>query len=237
MIKESRAHYVRPDGPYSSVRLAKRCGHIARRGRLLCRSCTAPIGASWACVVCGAEITGSPSLRSRKITCSPTCRSKRQSGSQRGAASHLWRGGKTAENRCLRNSSEAECWRAEVMAAADYTCALCGERGGRLTADHVIPWSLAPELRYDRANGRCLCWGCHGLLPTTGARVVQLRKFVTSVSDGQASLHCFALAAMFAGPRELWPSGQRAALALIDLGLANYRYDDKSGVFVPRGVA
>jgi 5-methylcytosine-specific restriction endonuclease McrA len=37
----------------------------------------------------------------------------------------------------------------------------CGERGGRLEADHIKPVSKFPELIFELTNGRTLCRDCH----------------------------------------------------------------------------
>jgi hypothetical protein len=42
-----------------------------------------------------------------------------------------------------------------------YTCVLCGERGGDLTAHHIIPWSKDHSLRFDPQNIVTLCDDCH----------------------------------------------------------------------------
>lgn len=52
-------------------------------------------------------------------------------------------------------------WRRQVFERDDYTCQFCEERGGKLNADHIKPYSLFPELRYDIENGRTLCVECH----------------------------------------------------------------------------
>lgn len=78
-----------------------------------------------------------------------------------GALSPAWRGGITPETRKLRNSSRYKEWRRHVYQRDDYTCQACGERGGKLNADHELPWSLYPALRFEILNGRTLCETCH----------------------------------------------------------------------------
>jgi len=48
------------------------------------------------------------------------------------------------------------------------TCKNCGERGGRLNADHIKPFSLFPDLRLKLSNGRTLCVDCHVQTDTYG---------------------------------------------------------------------
>lgn len=72
-----------------------------------------------------------------------------------------WQGGKTSEREKLRKSTEYKLWRKSVFERDNYTCKFCGERGGKLEADHIKPWALFPELRFAIDNGRTLCKSCH----------------------------------------------------------------------------
>ncbi len=93
--------------------------------------------------------------------CSRKCYAVAMSARQKGEKSHLWRGGKTDENRLLRNSALADNWRKSVFERDGYRCVECGQLGGRLAADHIKPWSVFPSLRFALSNGRTLCWPCH----------------------------------------------------------------------------
>lgn len=79
-----------------------------------------------------------------------------------GAASPSWKGGISKLAQGLRSHPEYARWRQAVFAKDDYTCQLCGIRGGRLEADHH-PYSFSkyPERRLDVDNGRALCKPCH----------------------------------------------------------------------------
>lgn len=57
-------------------------------------------------------------------------------------------------------------WKKAVFIRDDYTCQSCGIRGGGLQADHIKPYSLFPEERWNLDNGRTLCVPCHKLTPT-----------------------------------------------------------------------
>ena len=61
-------------------------------------------------------------------------------------------------------------WRRQVFERDDWTCQCCGNRGGRLVADHIKPYSTYPDLRYDLSNGRTLCDPCHRKTDTFGGR-------------------------------------------------------------------
>lgn len=79
----------------------------------------------------------------------------------KGQRNHQWRGGKTQSNLVIRNSIEARLWREAVFARDNWTCLFCNERGGKLNADHIKPFSLFPNLRFAIDNGRTLCVPCH----------------------------------------------------------------------------
>lgn len=112
------------------------------------------------CEVCKKEFSRYFYPYFKQTRCSRACYYKTVSQRQRGKASHLWRGGKVDENRRLRNSSETDNWRRAVFCRDGYKCQACGT-GGKLTADHIKPWSLFPDLRFELSNGRTLCWPCH----------------------------------------------------------------------------
>jgi 5-methylcytosine-specific restriction endonuclease McrA len=71
----------------------------------------------------------------------------------RGEKSKWWKGGVTPLRAQIYNSYEYKKWRKDVFQRDNYTCQLCGLRGGYLEADHIKPFSLFPELRFDINNG------------------------------------------------------------------------------------
>ncbi len=79
----------------------------------------------------------------------------------RGEKSYLWKGGITPINKAIRNSLEYSLWRKSVFERDNWTCVWCGQRGGKLNADHIKPFALFPELRFAIDNGRTLCEICH----------------------------------------------------------------------------
>ena len=83
-----------------------------------------------------------------------------------GANHPLWKGGRTSANAKIRNSTAYKEWRRHVFQRDDYTCQACGKRGGRLVADHELPFAYFPDLRLEILNGRALCEDCHKSTPT-----------------------------------------------------------------------
>ncbi len=114
------------------------------------------------CVVCGGD-----HVLHRK-TCSPECAMKWRSLKQAGEKSHRWQGGKTSAAMIIRHSQEYVRWRTAVFERDNYICQLCGQRGGKLHADHINPFSTHPALRFELTNGRTLCAPCHFKTDTWG---------------------------------------------------------------------
>lgn len=86
----------------------------------------------------------------------------------RGENAPAWKGGKTKKMIALRRSLDYRNWKDFVFKRDDYTCQDCGERGGELNPDHVMPVSLYPEMMFDTLNGRTLCKSCHKKTDTYG---------------------------------------------------------------------
>lgn len=83
--------------------------------------------------------------------------------------------GKRTADKKLRQSWAYKKWRLAVFERDNYTCVACGDRNhaGRgetvvLQADHIKPFALHPELRFDVSNGRTLCVPCHRATGTFG---------------------------------------------------------------------
>lgn len=92
---------------------------------------------------------------------------------QSGENSHFWRGGVTPINTRIRMSIEYKLWRDAVFLRDDYTCQECGQRGGKLNADHIMRFADYPVLRLDVSNGRTLCVVCHLLTKTFGNKRIE----------------------------------------------------------------
>ena len=87
-----------------------------------------------------------------------------------GEKSHSWKGGMTPIHDRIRKSAEYQIWREHVLKRDNYTCQFCKKRGGKLHADHIKPFALHPDLRFELSNGRTLCIPCHHTTDTHGYR-------------------------------------------------------------------
>jgi hypothetical protein len=108
-------------------------------------------------------------------------RKKHLANVQRGENHPHWKGGVTPLYKQIRKSPAYIDWRTAVFARDDYTCQICGLAPGQgkrvdLQADHIKPFALYPELRFDIDNGRTLCIPCHRQTPTWGGKILTLKK-------------------------------------------------------------
>lgn len=92
-----------------------------------------------------------------------------------GPKSHFWKGGITPLRKQIREHFFYKEWRKKIFERDNYTCQLCGQRGKKLEADHIKPFSvileeyqiksledaLKCEEFWDITNGRTLCKECH----------------------------------------------------------------------------
>jgi len=100
----------------------------------------------------------------------------KRAGKVRGEKHWNWQGGKSGKARAIRNSREYKLWREAVYTRDNWTCVWCKERGGKLNADHIKPFSLFPELRFAIDNGRTLCLDCHKTTDTFGVNIRKYKK-------------------------------------------------------------
>ncbi len=91
--------------------------------------------------------------------------SKSMIGKRNGAKSNFWKGGISKPNNLLRASVKYRKWRLAVFERDNWTCIWCGQRGGKLNADHIKSFAYHPEVRFDISNGRTLCLDCHKTTP------------------------------------------------------------------------
>lgn len=89
-----------------------------------------------------------------------------------GSNNYRWSGGlSTTDRQKVMSQMEYRQWRRHVFQRDDYTCQACSQRGGKLNADHELPYSIFPELRFEILNGRTLCIDCHRKTSTWGTKL------------------------------------------------------------------
>lgn len=88
----------------------------------------------------------------------------------------LWKGGLTELSLRIRHSARYREWRESIFKRDNYTCQGCGKIGGNLNADHLKPFSLYPELRFDLSNGRTLCIECHKKTDSYLSRIYSYKR-------------------------------------------------------------
>jgi hypothetical protein len=164
------------------------CGAIRlcenRKGRqIMCRACRSKpenmpnyrgVGRMVACIDCGKLRKTFPCYETNGRKPVARCRPCNVA-SYHGSGNPHWLGGITPANKRIRGSREYTEWRIAVFQRDAYTCQECGQVGGELHADHIKPFSMFAELRFDVSNGRALCRRCHMLTPSYlgGARKLE----------------------------------------------------------------
>ena len=114
------------------------------------------------CISCTRSFNRSPSHVSGINFCSNNCYFKWCKLNAPKSKNHWnWRGGITPVNVLIRNCGEYKSWRISVFRRDFFTCVFCGYNGKHIEADHIKPFSIFPELRFDINNGRTLCRNCH----------------------------------------------------------------------------
>lgn len=180
---QNKAAPINQRGDHTRLGLAKKCGHLTKKGRNYCASCRDHIYPKHvkSCKTCGKEMILASSEAKKYKCCSLKCRSVQMSKRQKGENSHFWKGGLTEASRIQRNSADYDNWRKSVFERDCYTCQICGQSGGKLCADHIKEWSLYPALRFDLDNGRTLCFPCHQKTENFGYRAYEkIRKLEVS---------------------------------------------------------
>jgi hypothetical protein len=71
-----------------------------------------------------------------------------------------WKGGITPKDKFER-AKFRRIIQKDVLRRDDYTCQMCGQRGGELQVDHIQSWKEYVELRFNINNCRTLCKSCH----------------------------------------------------------------------------
>jgi len=84
--------------------------------------------------------------------------------SRRGGNHHNWKGGISKINNNSRqlfmHTIEYKIWRRNIFERDDFTCQICGEKGGKLRANHIKRYVDYPNSRININNGITICEGC-----------------------------------------------------------------------------
>ncbi len=88
--------------------------------------------------------------------------------------------GKRTADKKIRQSARYKAWRTLVFERDNYTCQSCTQHGGYLHADHIQPFALFPELRFEVSNGRTLCVPCHKKTGTYGRGAVYRNRIASA---------------------------------------------------------
>lgn len=94
-----------------------------------------------------------------------------------GANATNWKGGTTEASKLIRNSTKYQEWRKAVFDRDNYTCVICAKKGGDLQADHIKPFAIFLDLRFELSNGRTLCKPCHYATDTFGSGLTLQRRY------------------------------------------------------------
>lgn len=116
------------------------------------------------CATCGIEFEVHPSDINKSANagmfCSKVCRGKAMSKMQYGPNNPFWRGGVSPKNKLIRNGKRMRDWRISVFERDNYTCQICGQKGGLLHAHHIVEFHKNRE-NYDISNGMTVHAKCH----------------------------------------------------------------------------
>lgn len=94
----------------------------------------------------------------------------------RGEKNPNWKGGSLNLRRTDMGRVEYINWRVAVFERDSFTCQICYKKGIYVEADHIIPYSVSIEKRYDISNGRTLCRPCHMQTDTWGNKAKNFKK-------------------------------------------------------------
>lgn len=141
------------------------------------RECAYPGGIDITCWQCSKVVKVNRSRKNTAHFCSQAC-------------SSMFRDeGKRTKDKKIRQSAAYKKWRLAVFKRDNYKCTNCGDGNykGRGTtveiqADHIKPFALYPELRFDISNGRTLCVACHKATDTYGRNAIYRKRCVAAGS-------------------------------------------------------
>jgi 5-methylcytosine-specific restriction endonuclease McrA len=87
-----------------------------------------------------------------------------------------------------RKIEEYKNWRKKCLVRDNFTCQVCGKKGGKLNVHHINNFSEFKELRYKPSNGITLCKECHtkfhSIYGVRNNTKGQLEEFINFVKYG-----------------------------------------------------
>lgn len=181
--RTSETHLIDITGQkFGRLTVINRKGTVRAQGR----------NAVWECICeCGKLVTTTGGcLRSGHTRSCGCFKRDRTAERMTGESHHSWKGGVTDMSDKIRHMTEYIAWRTSTFEKDSYTCQMCGQRGGRLNADHIKPFSQVMEENgirslkaareceelWSPSNGRTLCEPCHRKTETYGGRAVKKEK-------------------------------------------------------------
>lgn len=123
-------------------------------------------GVNKICKECGKQFIVRPNRANTATYCSKGCAGKQRDNLakyQKEVWKKKYEGGYqpvTSDDRLERGKFRKYIQK-KVFERDNYTCQLCGERGGDLQVDHIQSWVDYIELRFCIDNCRTLCMKCH----------------------------------------------------------------------------
>lgn len=97
----------------------------------------------------------------KRSYCSKNCRSEGMSKRYSGEKSPTYKGGLTDYRRKIRSNFIYKSAQKAIFDRDDYSCQMCGKRGGLIEMHHIKPFSENKDLRYETYNLITLCNLCH----------------------------------------------------------------------------
>jgi 5-methylcytosine-specific restriction endonuclease McrA len=132
------------------------------------------------CLICGKEFLIEPYRIKNSKVCSRECYRVWRSQNYIKDKVSSWKGGLTSITSKIRHNLKYSDWRLKVFERDNFICQKCGQRGGKLHAHHIKPFSqILEELKqqyplldlydvammskelWDISNGITLCEKCH----------------------------------------------------------------------------
>jgi len=114
------------------------------------------------CVNCHKEFMAITCKDKRRF-CSKKCwyEFRKKEGLIIGSKNPLWKGGVTVGKNKLKETEIYHRWRQKVFERDWFRCKMCGYKGRKIEAHHIVAISDNPKLCLKEGNGITLCKKCH----------------------------------------------------------------------------